>query len=441
MNKKIKGIIVLSVLAAALFTGFQIASATFFVKKETTGYEFTKIGRRDIENTISSSGTLEPVGKINVLAQMSGTVEKIYATYNDKVTKNQPLIDLNTELLRIQEKSAEASLLKAETSWKLAQLEHSNSAKLFEKKIISEYDYHSAKTSLDRAKADLISAEASLEELRIKLNQYALIISPIDGIVLSRDVEAGDTVVAGSSSTTTLFTLAESLSRMEVHAAVDELDISRVFAGQEARFTVDAYPKETFRGKVSEIRLMPQTINNIVSYTVIIDADNSSAKLLPGMTANLEFISEQKKDVLAVQSQALRFQPSEEEMKIIQEKLFLERIKELPKDEQEAALARRAEAQKSRAESSAQQGSSNILTGSMRLPGGSPPGTNRNNASSSQTRESVGEKKVLYYVSEDGTLSALQVAVGVTDGTYTEIAGTAKEELEGKNVILKIKVK
>ena len=228
---------------------------------------------------------------------------------------------------------------------------------------------------------------------------------------------------------------------MEVHAAVDELDISRVFAGQEARFTVDAYPKETFRGKVSEIRLMPQTSNNIVSYTVIIDADNSSAKLLPGMTANLEFISEQKKDVLAVQSQALRFQPSEEEMKIIQEKLFLERIKELPKDEQEAALARRAEAQKSRAESSAQQGSSNILTGSMRLPGGPPPGTNRNNASSSQTRESVGEKKVLYYVSEDGTLSALQVAVGVTDGTYTEIAGTAKEELEGKNVILKIKVK
>ena len=308
--------------------------------KEKISYELTVIEKRDIENTISSSGTLEPVGEVSVLAQMSGTVEKIYADFNDTVKKNQPLVDLNTDLLRIQEKSAQASLIKAKAAYQHSLLEYSNSQKLFEKKMISDFDFHAAKTELDSAEADVMSAEAQMQELQIKLNQYALIISPIDGIVLSKDVEVGDTVVAGSSSTTSLYTLAENLSKMEVQAAVDELDISQIKKNQDVRFTVDAYSEDTFSGKVREIRLIPETTDNIVTYTVIIDADNSSGKLLPGMTASIEFIADQKQGVLAVLSQALRFQPSEEEIKIAQEKLFEERISTLPRKEQIAARER-----------------------------------------------------------------------------------------------------
>ncbi len=435
----------LAIIAAAgltvLIISFTVIKPALLSKKNDISYEFTAIEKRDIENTVSSSGTLEPVGEISVLAQMTGTVEKTYASFNDQVKKNQKLADLNTELLAIQEKSAEASLMKAKAEYEHSLLEYNNSTKLYEKKMISDFDYHAAKTSLESAKADVISADAALQELQIKINQYALIISPIDGIILSKEIDAGDTVISGSDSTT-LFTLAESLSKMEVQASVDELDISRIRKDQDVRFTVDSYPDSTFSGKVREIRLVPETSDNVVSYTVIVDADNSDGKLLPGMTASLEFIAEQKKGVLTVLSQALRFQPSDEEIALANEKMFEKRLSTLPEEEQKAERARREEMQKSRS-SSQQASSGNILTGGMRIGGpgmgGQPPGMSKSNSAGSQQKMTDASIKRLWYLADDGELTPFPVTVGVSDGTYSEIEGIT-EEIENMKVILKVKV-
>ena len=429
--------LVILILVLGVFA-YPYAKSKLSIKKDKQSYEFTSIEKRDMENSISSSGTVQPVGEINVLAQMSGTVEKIYAGFNDNVKKNQPLADLNTDILKIQEKAAEASLLKAKATYEHSLLEYNNSKKLFENNMISEFDFHTAKTSLETAQADVMSAEAAMQEIQIKLKQYALIISPIDGIVLSRNVEAGDTVVAGSSSTTTLFTLAESLSGMEIEAAVDELDISRIEKNQKVRFTVDAYSKTIFYGTVSEIRLVPETSDNVVTYTVIVEADNSEGKLLPGMTASLDFISDEKKGVLAVMTQAFRFQPSEEEIKIAKRKLFMENLKNLPENEQAEAIETYDKAVKAKA-GAATGNTGNLLSGKMRIPGGPPPGNKNGNNGVKKTDGSNPDIKNLWYLEEDGSIAALPVTTGISDETFTEILDP-DESLNGKQIILRIRV-
>ncbi|WP_319561148.1 efflux RND transporter periplasmic adaptor subunit [Marispirochaeta sp.] len=279
-------------LTAALMllnTGLLIGGCTH--KKGETEYVFVTIERGDIENTVSSSGALEPVGQVEVLSQMTGTVEKIYADYNDTVTKGMRLIDLNTDLLEIQARAAEASVLEAQATFDHTLLEYNNNLVLFEKKLLSDFDLHDSRTKLDIAAAQLTSAKAKLEEIKIELDQYALILSPITGIVLERSVEEGDTVVSGTIATT-LYTLAKDLSRMEIMANVDELDIRRIREGQSVRFTVDAYSNDTFSGSVYQIRLMPTTEDNVVTYTVVVNAENPDSKLLPGMTANIDFLVE-----------------------------------------------------------------------------------------------------------------------------------------------------
>ena len=361
------------------------------------------------------------------------------------VIKDMPLIDLNTDILKIQEKDARASLLKANASYDLAALEYSNNQKLSEKKLIADFDLKSSKTNLDIAQANLTSAEAQLEKLQIELNRYALILSPITGIVLARNVDVGDTVMSGSNSTT-LFTLAEDLSAMEIHAEVDELDISQIREGMEVRFTVDAYAEDTFRGTIREVRLIPEAANNIVTYTVIVDAENGEGKLLPGMTASLEFVIEQKEDVLLAPNAAFRFQPTGKEAAKAQEKLFEVQIANLPEEQQAEARARFKEMRKVMEESANQEGSGGLTGVAMQIPGqggpGGPGGGFGGRGSNGDTGTGIlagsGERKTLWYIDTDGDLAVRYVQTGATDGSSTEIIDAG--DLEGTDVILRVKV-
>lgn len=404
-----------------------------------TEYEFVSIERGDIENIVSSSGSINAAGTINVLAQMNGTVEKIYVDYNQRVKKHQRLLDLDTELIRIRAKEAEAAVLKSRASYEHSLLEYDNNLKLYEKKLISDFDLHNSKTNLRIAEANLASAEAQLERIEIELGQYALILSPIDGIVLDRKVDVGDTVVSGTTSTA-MFTLAEDLAEMEIHAEVDELDISRIRTGQEVRFTVDAYPDDTFYGTVREIRLIPQTVNNIVTYTVIVDAQNPDGKLMPGMTANADFLMELKENVLKVPSVAFRFQPSGEAAAEAMKKLFEARIAGLPEKEREKARERFEAARKAAEGGAGSRSSGGLMGGGMPIPGaGRPPGSASSNGGvlPGPGGQAGGQRKPLWYLDEEQELAVLMVETGATDGTSTEIIGPP--ELEGKKVVLKIK--
>ncbi len=381
-------------------------------KDQDTKYVMYEIKKGSIENVVSSSGTLEPVGTVDVISQMNGTVEKIYSDFNDRVEKGDKLIDMNTDILKIQVCSAEADVVDAEASYEHTLLEYNNNQKLFEKKLLSEFDLHASKTDLASARAALIRAQAQLDELRMELDQYALILSPISGVVLERNVEEGDTVQSGSSATS-LFSLARDLSQMEIHATVDELDISSIKTGQTVRFSVDAYPEDQFDGSVRQVRLVPSTDDNLVSYTVIIDASNPELKLLPGMTAAVDFLVEQKDDVLIVPNAALRFTPPQ--------------MKEPDSQEEGAGGGVLA---------AIGGGGGRMGGGPGGFPGGGPPPGEGRPGESGERQAPGGQPmdnhKTLWTLDENRQFRPLMVIAGISDGIYTEVTVAERPEGAGK---------
>lgn len=433
--------------------------------KIVKGYEFTTIKSGSIEKSISTSGTLEPVSEVSVLSQMSGQVEAVYANYNDRVKKGQALVSLNTDMLKVEELQSAADVQKAQANYDLQLLDYQNKQKLAEKSLISAYDLATSKTTLAVYAASLASAQASYQVIETKLNQYALIKSPIDGIVLDKNVEPGESVVEGSSSNaTTLFTLAEDLSNMEIEATVDELDISSVKVGQDVRFTVDSQPNESYEGKVKEIHLVPKTTNSVVNYYVIINAPNKNNTLLPGMTATINFIVEKKDDVFIVPNSALRYTPTSLSAAEVAKRTFLARLPaDLTADQRKEAETKYDEAlaaqAKAKAESSSKKTGATGLT-SMVMGGGGPGmggpggfGGNRRNASSGSSAagtQAAGaqaaapvERKPLWYLDSQNELQCALVVVGVSDGINTEVSGLEGLEgldgLDGMKVILKEK--
>ncbi len=413
--------------------------------KTTTGkvkesYELATVTRGSIESIVTSSGTLSAVSTVSILSQMSGRVEKVNADYNDHVKKGQVLVALNTDMLRLEEKESQAAVRKAQANYDLQLLDVQNKTQLAAKGLIADYDFKSSKTTLEVYAAELASSESALNVIQTKLNQYALITSPIDGIVLDRDVDVGQSVVEGSSSNAaSLFTIAEDLAKMEIKAEVDELDISSIKTGQEVRFTVEANPGVTFNGKVHEIRLVPETTDNVVNYYVMIDADNGTGKLLPGMTAEVEFIRESRQNVLTVPSAALRFQPpglSDEE---IQAMVFAAGLAGLPAGEREAALKSNEEAKAASAAAGSTKTQAKGLAGMMMPMGGPPPGS-RNSANGAAAAASAAgaDKKALWYLDDAGALAVRMVEIGASNGTSTQIIGA--DDLEGRKIILKVKV-
>ena len=277
-------------------------------KAEANSFEFGRITRGNIVSTVSSTGTLSAKDTVQVGTQVSGTIVKIFANYNSRVKKGEVLAILDTIPLQAAVHNAEAGLATAKAQLQEAQSNYDRDLPLYNKGYLSENNFVPVQTNLAVQKAAVKSAEALLTTARQNLG-YATIRSPISGTVLQRSVEVGQTVAA-SFATPTLFVIAQDLTKMEIQAQVDESDIGQVVAGQKVTFQVPAFPDSTFYGKVDETYLQPTVIQNVVNYTVIVDVNNKSLALMPGMTATVTFIVAKRDSVLRVPNAALFFQPS-----------------------------------------------------------------------------------------------------------------------------------
>ncbi len=270
-------------------------------------FKFVQVSRGNFEVIVSSTGTLAAVETVEIGTQASGTIEQLLVDYNDQVNKGQVLAVLDQSSFNASVNKAKADVLKARAELKQAEDEFRRNAPLQEKGYISEQEFLPIRTAVDTTKAALQSAEANLQQARINL-EHTVIRSPINGTVIDRSVDAGQTVAA-SLSTPTLFLVAEDLAQMQIETQVDETDIGQIRQGQQVRFEVQSYPDSIFTGTVRQIRLQPSTVDNVVTYTVIVDASNESGQLMPGMTATVDFVVHQSENALLVPVAALNFTP------------------------------------------------------------------------------------------------------------------------------------
>ena len=303
MKKRTLWIIVAAVVvAAALF---------FFLRGRKTGQQLSletaKASLISIANTVTATGTVEPVTEVEVGTQVSGIISKLYVDYNDEVKEGQVIAEMDKVTLQAELESAQSQLSSAKTEFDYRTKEYNRSKTLYEKELISDAEYDESLYQYEKARNSYKQAQASIVKVKRNLG-YATITSPIDGVVISRAVEEGQTVAAGFS-TPTLFTIANDLTQMQVIANVDEADIGQVKEGQRVEFAVDAYPDDVFAGSVRQVRLEAKTTSNVVTYEVVIDAPNPELKLKPGLTANVTVFTLEEDNVLAVPSKALKFHP------------------------------------------------------------------------------------------------------------------------------------
>ena len=278
-------------------------------KEETVEFETAKAERQDIHTTITATGTIEPVTSVTVGTQVSGIVSKLYVDYNSVVKKGQVIAELDKTNLMSELNRAKADLTSAESTLAYETSNFKRYQTLFDKGLVSANDYESAKLSYEKARQTTASSRENVQKAQTNLG-YATITSPIDGVVLSKSVEEGQTVAA-SFNTPELFNIAQDLTDMRVIADIDEADIGGVKEGQRVTFTVDAFPDDKFEGQVTQVRQEATTTSNVVTYEVVISAPNKDLKLKPGLTANVTIYTLEKNDVLAVPAKALRFTPNE----------------------------------------------------------------------------------------------------------------------------------
>ena len=308
MKKLLKIVLVLAVLAAIAYG----VKYFFFTEKENDAagpLVSTKVTQTTIATTISATGTLEPVDQVEVGTQVSGDIAKIFVDFNSKVKKGQVIAELDKSKLKATLTQAEIAYKSAETDYKYKESTYNRVKKLSESNAASSVELETAEYNMNSAKLSVERSKNEVSQARLNLS-YATIKSPIDGVVLKRAVEVGQTVAA-SMSTPTLFVIAKDLSQMKVMAAVDEADIGQVKAGQKVKFTVDAFQEDTFNGSVQEVRLNPTTTSNVVTYTVVITAENPDQKLLPGMTATCTIVTQEVEDAIAIPVKALKFTPAD----------------------------------------------------------------------------------------------------------------------------------
>lgn len=303
-NKKIWaiiGVIAAIILAVYLFTDNQ--------KDDKVSFETVKVERKNVYTTVTATGTIEPVTSVTVGTQVSGIVSHLYVDYNSIVKKGQIIAELDKTNLISELNTARANLSSAESSATYELANFNRYKTLYDKGLISADEFENAQLSYRKAKEQVNTARESVKKAQTNLG-YATITSPIDGVVLSKSVEEGQTVAA-SFNTPELFTIAQDLTDMRVIADIDEADIGGVKEGQRVMFTVDAFPEDSFNGVVTQVRQQATTESNVVTYEVVISAPNNDLKLKPGLTANVTIFTMEKNDVLTVPSKALRFMPNE----------------------------------------------------------------------------------------------------------------------------------
>lgn len=308
---------ILIAVAAVLVVGGGIWYFTSSPAKHKVTYATATVSKGDISNSVTATGTIEPVTEVEVGTQVSGIIDKIYVDYNSEVKKGQLIAEMDRITLQSELASQQASYDGAKAEYEYQKKNYARSKGLHEKSLISDTDYEQVLYNYEKAKSMFDSSKASLAKAQRNLS-YATITSPIDGVVISRAVEAGQTVASGFS-TPTLFTIAADLTQMQVVANIDEADIGGIEEGQRASFTVDAYPNDQFDGTVTQVRLgdasssstTTSSSNTVVTYEVVISAPNPNLKLKPRLTANVTIYTLDKKGVLAVPNRALRFTPEE----------------------------------------------------------------------------------------------------------------------------------
>ena len=300
-----------------------ITALMFGCKGDSPSYRTDPVTRGDIQQAVTATGTVNAVTTVQVGTQVSGTIKTLYVDFNSRVKKGQLIAQIDPSTFESQVQQAQANLLSAQANLEKAQTALANDKKTFErnkelfsKNLIAQSDLDTAETNYQSDKAQVASAKALIEQAKASLDYakqnlaYTRIVSPVDGVVISRNVDVGQTVAA-SFQTPTLFTIAQDLTKMQIDTNVAESDIGAVKLGQEVDFTVDAYPDTTFVGKVWQIRQAPITVQNVVTYDVVIQVNNRDLKLMPGMTANVSIVIQTRHDALRITNAALRFRFSD----------------------------------------------------------------------------------------------------------------------------------
>lgn len=398
---------VLGVSAAALLIFGFVARGD----AAATSYRFVAVTRGDVESVVTATGTLEATETVEIGTQVSGQIADLRVDFNDRVVAGQLLARIDPTILEQEVRSAEASLARSRAELEQAERTLRRSEALFEQKVITDSEHDAAQYSWEVASAAYESAEIAVERARRNL-EYTQIRATIDGVVVARNVDVGQTVAA-SLSAPTLFIVAEDLGKMEILASVDESDIGQIRDGQEARFTVQAYPTREFIGSVRQVRLQSTTQENVVSYSVVIEVDNVDGTLLPGMTATVEFLVERAENVLMVPNTALRFRPTE----AMQAELT-------------PATGTGRDGGAARAGGAATEGPA-AREGGAATEGDAPS----EGAASGARRQPPSNGAVLWYVDEAGRLAIAPVRTGLSDGQYTAIESPSAALVEGLQII------
>ena len=378
---KKKTIIIIS--AIVIVAAIVICYFKFQNSNKTYTWKTTPAKTGNITIMIKSTGTINADTTVNVGTQVTGTIWKLFADFNTIVKKGEIIAVLDTTFLSASRIDAQASLEKAQAQLNQAQRDYNRNKKLVEEKVSPETDLETALTALEVAKASVTSARAQLNHAMVNLH-YAIIPAPVSGVVISRNVELGQTVVSSMSSPT-LFSIANDLTKMQVQADVDEADVGQVKVGQKVTFTVDAFPEEVFSGEIAQVRINPVTVQNVVNYIVIIDVPNPDMKLLPGLTANISIHVLEHDSVLRVPASALSFTPPAD---------FIAKMTNIP-DSIKTRLQKRIKAQAA--------------------------------AESGDGATSKQHKFSFVWVKKGEELFPKKVKAGLSDGNYTEVTGDIKE--------------
>ena len=297
------------IFKAGLWALAALAVMTGCKEEQKVTFETAKVEKGDIQTSITATGTIEPVTSVTVGTQVSGIVSKLYVDYNSEVKRGQVIAELDKTNLTSELNTAKANLSSAQSTLNYEEANYNRYKTLYDKGLVSADEYESARLSFLKAKDQVTTSMQNVQKAQTNLG-YATITSPIDGVVLSKAVEEGQTVAA-SFNTPELFTIAQDLTDMRVIADIDEADIGGVKEGQRVMFTVDAFPEDQFEGKVTQVRQQATTESNVVTYEVVISAPNNDLKLKPGLTANVTIFTLEKNDVLVCPAKALRFMPNE----------------------------------------------------------------------------------------------------------------------------------
>jgi HlyD family secretion protein len=388
--------------------------------KEAPSYKTAPIVRTSLKSTVTATGALQAVRTVQVGTQVSGQVSQLYVDFNDKVKKGQLLARIDPILQQQAVEDAQAQLEKAQAQLTQAQDEYNRNKQLFDAKVITASEFGTYQSSFSVDQASVKSAQIALDRAKQQL-AYTNVYSPIDGVVVSRDVNVGQTVAA-SLSAPELFLLANDMSTMQILASVDESDIGQIKNGQSVTFTVQSYPNQTFTGTVEQVRLQSTTADNVVNYTAVISVKNPQGKLLPGMTATVEFLTSSASNVLAVPNAALRLRPTPEMLAAVG----------LTSTGRPVGDSTHAGAPATAADSAARRARFAAAGGGQRGGQGAAGGA-RGNAWGGASRSTAA---LVWYVDSAGTLHAARVHTGLSDGQNTQIDG--KGLSEGMQVITSV---